>query len=367
MSTTANQVPPARDPEALVERLFGSMLAGLELLTVELGRRLGFYTVLADHGPLDSGGLAERAGIAERYAREWLEQQAAAGFLEVSADTDPHARRYTLPRELEGVFVDPVDPLHFTGGAMMLTGVALALPAVADEYRSGAGVPYEDFGPEVRGGISTLNRPGFTHDLRSWVETMPDIAARLDDGALALDAGCGEGWSSIGLAVAFPRARVVGVDMDAASIAQARANAESAGVADRVWFVEANSSDESTLRSRLDEDYALVTVFEALHDMGDPVGALDSFRGVLADGGAVLVADEKVDAEFTAPGSELDRLNYAFSALHCLPATMAESTSNANGTVLRPATVARWATEAGFTSTTELPVPHDFWRFYRIS
>jgi hypothetical protein len=155
--------------------------------------------------------------------------------------------------------------------------------------------------------------------------------------------------------------------MDAASIEQARANAAAAGLHDRIWFVEANSSEESTLRSRLDEDYALVTVFEALHDMGDPVGALESFRGVLAEGGAVLVADEKVGTEFTAPADELDRLNYAFSALHCLPATMAESVAYANGTVLRPATVARWAADAGFTSTDELPVEHDFWRFYRIA
>lgn len=365
MPTT--ETPAAHDPEALVERLFGAMLAGIELLSVELGRRLGLYAVLAEAGPLDAGQLASRAGIAERYAREWLEQQAAAGFLVVKADGEPHERRFALPAEFHGVFVDGTDPLHFTGGAMMLTGVALTLPAVAAAYRSGAGVPYEDFGPEVRGGISTLNRPGFLHDMRSWIATMPDIAARLDEGALVLDAGCGEGWSSIGLAQAFPRARVVGVDMDAASIAQARMNAEAAGLHDRIWFVEANSSDESTLRSRLDEDYALVTVFEALHDMGDPVGALDSFRGVLAEGGAVLVADEKVGAEFTAPADELDRLNYAFSALHCLPATMAESTEYANGTVLRPSTVARWADQAGFTSTVELPVEHDFWRFYRIS
>jgi ubiquinone/menaquinone biosynthesis C-methylase UbiE len=358
--------PSVHVPEALAERLFGAMLGGIELLSVELGRRLGLYAVLAEAGPLEAREFSSRAGVAERYGREWLEQQAAAGFLEVATAGDQDSRRYALPTEYHGVFLTPADPLHMTGAAMMLTGVALTLPAVAEAYRSGAGVPYEDFGPEVRGGISALNRPGFLNDMRSWIDTLPDIAARLDDGAVVLDAGCGEGWSSIGLAQAFPHARIVGVDMDAASIEQARANAAAAGLHDRIWFVEANSSEESTLRSRLDEDYALVTVFEALHDMGDPVGALESFRGVLAEGGAVLVADEKVGAEFTAPADELDRLNYAFSALHCLPATMAESVAYANGAVLRPATVARWAADAGFTSTDELPVEHDFWRFYRI-
>lgn len=364
MTTTPLTSPSAG--EALNERLFAAMLSGLELLSVELGRRLGLYRTLADGGPASVDEFARRAGIAERYAREWLEQQAAAGFLAVIEAGDAAHRRYALPDEHRGVFVDETDPMHFTGGAMMLTGVALTLPAVAAAFRTGEGVEYADFGAEVRGGIATLNRPAFHHDLRGWVDTMPDIAARLDAGGAVLDAGCGVGWSSIALARAFPEARIVGVDLDAASIAEARRNAEAEGVAERIRFVEGNGSDGTALRSHAEGGYALVTVFEALHDMGDPVGALSAFREVLEPGGAVLVADEGVDEEFAAPASEVDRLNYAFSALHCLPATMAEASHTANGTVLRPDTVRRWAADAGFGSAATLPVENPLWHFYRL-
>ncbi|MEV0565007.1 hypothetical protein [Dactylosporangium sp. NPDC050588] len=113
-------------------------------------------------------------------------------------------------------------------------------------------------------------------------------------------------------------------------------------------------------------DYALVTIFEALHDMGDPAGVLRTVRGLLAPGRAVLVADERVADEFTAPAGEIERLQYAFSVLHCLPATMAEDPVEAAGTALRAPTVARWAAQAGL-SCTVLPIEHDFWRFYRLS
>jgi cyclopropane fatty-acyl-phospholipid synthase-like methyltransferase len=242
--------------------------------------------------------------------------------------------------------------------------MALSLPAVAEAYTTGAGVPYHEFGPETRGGISALNRPGFVHDLRGWIDALPDIAARLDGGGSVLDAGCGTGWSTIGLARAFPAARVVGVDLDAPSIAEARANVAAAGLGDRIEIVEANAADATAARP--EHGYDLVTVFEALHDMGEPIEALRSFRAELAPGGAVLVADERVADEFTAPADELDRLNYAFSALHCLPATMAESTSIASGTVLRAPTVKAWAREAGFERAEELPFGHELWRFYRL-
>lgn len=354
------------DSEALVERLFGDLLSGLELLTIELGRRLGLYEAVQRVGPVTAAGLAREAGIAERYAREWLEQQAAAGFLEASEDDDANSRSFVLPPAYASVFIDDEHPLAFAGAGMMLEGAGLTLPAVAAAYRSGGGVPYEDFGAEVREGIAALNRPGFVHDLRDWVDELPDISARLDAGGSVLDAGCGSGWSTIGLARAFPNVRVVGVDLDAPSIAAARENVRAAGLEERIELVELNASAERGVVSPDPEGFALVTVFEALHDMGEPIEALRSFRALLAPGGAVLVADEKVNDAFTAPADELDRLNYAFSVLHCLPATMAESTSVASGTVLRAPTVHAWGAEAGFARSTELPIDHDLWRFYRL-
>ncbi|HEU4422267.1 MAG TPA: class I SAM-dependent methyltransferase [Pilimelia sp.] len=342
--------------DALAERLFNAAVVGAELLTVELGRRLGLYAAVHEHGPLTAAQLASHAGIAERYAREWLEQQAATGFLDVDGAS------FTLPAAYVPVLLVEDDPAHLIATAPLLTALAGSLPAVADAYRRGDGVPYEDFGADLRHGIAALNRPAFANDLAGWLAAVPGAADRLQAGGRVLDLGCGVGWSSIAIAGSFPTARVHGVDMDANSIADARRNAARAGLADRVTFATANAADLAGADS-----YDLVCVFEALHDMGEPVKALKAARSVLADGGSVLVADERVNDTFTTQADEVERLSYAFSVLHCLPATMAESTAVANGTVLRAPTVRDWAHEAGFSRVEVLPIENLFWRFYRLA
>jgi SAM-dependent methyltransferase len=353
----------ARRRQEMAERMLAGLTLGAELLSIELGRRLGLYEALRNTTPLTPGGLSDAAGISPRYAREWLEQQAAAGILDVA---DPEAqeddRRFLLPTALAPLLLDPADPTNLMGLPPILLSLAATLPAVARAYTSGEGVGFAAFGTELREGIAALNRPGFANDLPAWVATMPDIAERLRAGGAVLDAGCGVGWSSIALANAFPRARIVGVDLDAESIRAAEANARTAGVTGSLAFRLADAGDRPDDAGPFD----LVTVFEALHDMGDPVGALASFRARLSPLGAVLVADERVADRFTAPASENERLQYAFSVLHCLPATLDESPRVANGTVLRAPTLRRWAIEAGFTRCTELPVEHEFWRFYRL-
>lgn len=366
MTTTRPLEGPASEQldegrrDALAERLFAGMLSGLELLAVELGRRLGLYAILRDRGPLDALGLATAAGIAPRYAREWLEQQAVAGILDVvDDDGDADRRRYDLPAAAAAVVLDPDSPAFLGGAPMGFMGVALTLDKVTAAYRNGAGVAYPDFGAGIRDGIAMLNRPLYRNELAQWLETLPDVQARLARGGAVLDLGCGSGWSTIELARILPHASVVGVDLDEPSIAAARRNAAEAGV--DVAF-EVGNAAALVGAQRFD----LVTVFEALHDMGEPIQALARVRASLAPGGAVLVADERVAPAFTAPGDELERLNYAYSVLHCLPATMDESTSVANGTVLREPTVRAWAAEAGFTRVDVLPIDNDLWRFYRL-
>lgn len=347
---------------ALAERLFGNLLGGYELLTVDVGRRLGLYTALREAGPATAAELAGRGGIAERYAREWLEQQAAAGVLDVAEETgDAVTRRFALPPEHATVLLDEEHAGYSMPTAEWMTGMALAVPAVVDAYRSAEGVPYADYGAEVREGIAAFNRPMFVADMDAWLATLPDVVERLRAGGRVLDLGCGLGWSSVAIARAFPRATVHGVDLDKASIEEARRHAEQSGVADRVTFEVRDSAD-------LDPGarYDLACLFEALHDMGEPVDALRQAGAVLAPGAPVLVADERVADTFTAPAGEIERLQYAFSVLHCLPATMAESGSIANGTVLRAPTVRAGAEQAGFSSFALLPVDNDFWRFYRL-
>jgi len=351
----------------LAERLLGQFTGGVELLTVELGRRLGLYAAIARAGSVTVAELAESAAIAPRYALEWLDQQAAAGILDV-VGTDPatQERRFALPAGHQAVLLARESPAYLLGAAPLLLGVATTLPAVADAFATARGVEYADFGDDLRWGIAELNRPGFLTAMRAWVEQLPDIAERLDHGGVVLDAGCGEGWSAIGLAHAFPSARVVGVDLDQASVDEARRHVAEAGLGDRVSIVRANASDAEALAAAAGEPVILVTAFQALHDMGRPVEALTAFRAILDEGGAVLIGDEHGAETKAAPADETERLKLAMSVLHCAPATWAESDAVVNGTVLRDHTLAAWVRESGYGSCEVLGIEHPFWKFHRL-
>jgi ubiquinone/menaquinone biosynthesis C-methylase UbiE len=373
---TDTAAPSAEELEAALigefaEQLVGMLGSATTLLTIELGRRFGLYRTLRDYGPMTASALARTSGAAPRYAREWLEQQAAAGILASESEPNGDARRFSLPAHHAPVLVEEAHPAHVGPVAGLLAGLALAFPEVVADFRHGRGVAFDEYGAELRQGLGALNRPGFIHEMRAWVDTLPDRAAALDAGGTVLDAGCGIGWSTIALAKAFPEARVVGLDLDVASIEEAREHAATAGVADRAVFLVGDASDSTTLlaaAAALDAEsgFDLVTVFEALHDMGRPVDALAELRTLLRPGGALLVADERVADEFHANAEPVERMLYAMSVLHCLPATTAESAEVANGTVLRAPTLRGWAAKAGFGRVDELGIDHPFWRFYRI-
>lgn len=356
--------------DALVERLFDAAIGMLDVMSVYVGDRLGLYAVLAERSSLTAKQLAQATGTHERYIREWLEQQASTGILQVDADeTGPgsetgEARRFSLPAGHAEVLIDR-DSLNCLAGLLRLTvGVSKPLPALLEAYKTGAGVPYPDFGVDTREGIAEMNRPMFVNLLgQEWLPAIPELHARLqaDPPARVLDAGCGTGLSSIAIARAYPNATVHGFDADEASIVTARANAAAAGLLDRVTFAVRDAS-----RPGIAGRFDLVTAFETVHDMGRPVQALAWMRELLVDGGVVLVADERVGETFSAPGDAIERLNYGFSALHCLAATLAESDEAATGTVMRPPTLRRYAQEAGFSAVEIAPVEHDFWRFYLL-
>lgn len=375
----AEVTAPAPDEQLAVrvgefaEQLVGMLGAATELLTIELGRHFGLYRTLHERGPITASAFAAAAAIAPRYAREWLEQQAAAGIVAVEGPGHfQHERRFLLPVHHVPVLVDETHPAHAGPVAGLLAGVAFAFPELVADFRQGRGVAFDEYGADLRRGLGALNRPGFTHAMREWVDTLPDRAAALDAGGSVLDAGCGIGWSTIALANAFPNARIVGVDLDAASLEEAQLNAREAGVSDRVEFVLGSASDAAVVARAAGEadaaasGFDLVTVFEALHDMGRPVDALAGFRARLRPGGAVLVADERVADEFHPEAEPVERMLYAMSVLHCLPATTAEAGDVANGTVLRPPTLRHWAAQAGFGRVDVLDIENPFWRFYRI-
>ena len=338
----------------------------MDLFAVYLGDRLGYYRALAEGGPATAGELAARTGTAERYAREWLEQQAVTGIL---ACDNPGAaaseRRYRLPDGYAAVLVDPDSPTAMAPMAQIFAGCVKPLPQILEAFRTGGGVPYEEYGADLAEGQAGTTRPQFRHLLaQEWLPAMPDVHARLraEPPARVADVGMGLGWSSIAIARAYPTVRVDGFDLDAASVAAARANAESEGVADRVAF-HARDAGDPDLAGR----YDLALAVECVHDMSDPVAVLGAMRRLVGEGGTVLVVDEKVADRFVAPGDDVERYMYGFSVLHCLPVGMVEQPSAATGTVMREATMRRYAEEAGFRAVDVLPIEHDFFRFYRLT
>ena len=341
----------------LVERIFEHTIAALELLTIHIGWRLGLYHHLHEHGPHSPAELAVRAGVDLRYVTEWLEQQAVAGLLGVDAGAADGTRRFHLPATHAPALVLAEDPAHVAPFAPMVAGIANRIDDVIAAFVDGAGVPFAAYGSDMREGQGAINRPTFLHDTPSWIGAMPEVDARLrEPGATIIDVGCGQGWSTVALARAFPSATVIGVDVDDASVHDARRHAREAGV-DASFVTELPSATGTV---------DLACIFEALHDMADPIGVLRSLRTSVAPDGVVLVVDERVADAFIAPGDPVERMMYGWSVLHCLPASRADVPSAALGTVLRSGTVEDLARRAGFTSFTVLDVEHDFFRLYRL-
>jgi SAM-dependent methyltransferase len=352
------------ETEALAERIFDATLSTLEIAAIHIGDRLGFYRSLDAQGPATSSELAAATETAERYVREWLEQQAVAGFVSVADPAaPPEDRRYGLPTAHRPIFVEDNDLNYLAPLARLAVGVLGPLEDLLAAYRGGEAVPYEAYGADVREGVAELNRPQFLNLLADWVESIPEIDDRLrsQPPAQVADLACGSAWSSIALARAYPGVTVDAIDVDPGSIEDARANIAAAGLADRVRATAQDASDPE-----LPGTYELVTIFEALHDMNHPVQALQTARRSLAPGGSVMIADERVAERFTAPGDEIERFNYGWSVLHCLTVGMLDEDSAGTGAAIRADTVRAYAAAAGFTSVDELPIEHDFWRFYRL-
>jgi SAM-dependent methyltransferase len=351
--------------EAFLGRLFDATIDSLDLASVYLGERLGMYAALADQ-PLTSAQLADRLSLDERYVREWLEQQAVTGVLAVDGvDANADARRYVLPAAHATVLLDRDSPSFFAPQSRCIASVFATLPQVMRAFRDGRGVPYERYGSDFSEGLGLCNRASFVNLLGSeWLPAITDVDRRLRDGppARVADVACGIGWSTISIAHAYPNVTVDGLDIDPHSIATARANLAESGVADRVSFRQCDAADPD-----LEGQYDLITVFEALHDMPDPVRVLSRLRLLLAPAGALIVVDERAADRFAAPGDDVQRMLYGFSVVHCLPVATVDRPSVATGTVMRPGTFRTYARDAGFTGVEVLPIENDFWRFYRLT
>lgn len=345
------------DPVALMtEKIVETVLGGLEVLSIALGDRLGLYRALAE-GPATATDLAARLRLDERWAREWLEQHAVIGYLDVDDGV------FSLAPGVAETLAQPDAVTTLAPLSRIVAAAALQLDEIEAAARTGLGLPWSSYGPEMRDGQAMINKPALLAELPAhWLPAaLPDIAGRLaaGDDLRGADIGCGGAWSSIALAGAFASLRMDGYDVDPATVSLAAANVERARLTHRVRILDLDLSSAST-----DTTYDFAIAMECVHDMPDPVGVLAGVRRALEPGAPLLVIDEKVADEFTAPGDVVERLMYGYSTLICLVDSMSTPDSVATGTVMRPSTMARYAASAGFARTRVADVEHDMFRFY---
>ncbi len=356
---TGSDPAPAGTPsaEAVADRLLEAAVGATDLLAVYLGDRLGWYASLHDEGPATPEELAARTQTSPRYAREWLEQQAVTGLLEVTDDA-----RFRLPPAVAEVLTDPTSLAFLAPLSRMLVAPVAQMPALLEAYRTGGGVPWSRLGADARESQADMNRPWYESVLPGALASVPHLHEALSrpDARIA-EIGCGGGWASIALARAYPAAEVHAYDVDAATVQLAQANARSGGLEGQVRVMQTDAAGLP------EGEYDVLFAFECLHDMPYPVEVLSAAGRALRPGGAVVVMDEAVAAEFQPNGDLLERLMYGFSLLICLPDGMAHPGSAGTGTVMRESTVRAYAEQAGLGALSVLPIEDfGFWRFYEL-
>jgi ubiquinone/menaquinone biosynthesis C-methylase UbiE len=339
--------------DELLDRLSLAQTAMMEVCSVYLGDQLGYYTALAEHGPLTSRELATKTSTAERYAREWLEQQTVAGLLELeNVAAEPADRRFVLPPGHDEVLANRDSLSYFPPAARLVLGTIRPIAEVVEAYRSGAGVPYEAFGEDLSAGLADAGRMAFLKLLgRKWIPALPEIDARLraKPPARVADLGCGAAWSCIALAQAFPDVRVDGFDLDPASVELAQQNVREAGLEARVTVEVRDAASEEH-----HGEYDLAITWFCLHDMTDSVAVLGAMKRLVREDGSVVVVETPAAEQFMAEDTnfKVERKCYGFSVLHCLPVGLSEAPAAGTGTVMRPEVLRGYAHSAGFRDIT---------------
>ncbi len=330
------------DPEqlmAFVFRAVGEVGATLSTALVVMGDKLGLYRALAGAGPLTPGELAERTGVSERYVREWLNAQAAGDFVEY----DPDTARYTLPPEQAVALTDESSPAYLPGFFQIALGSVLDSPRITEAAKTGAGIGWHDHVSDVHEGCERFFRPGYNANLvSSWLPALEGVVEKLERGASVADVGCGHGASTVLMAQAFPNSSFVGSDYHDGSIAIARQRADEAGVSDRARFEVAPAA------SYTGRDFDLVTMFDCLHDMGDPIGAARHVLASLDADGTWLIVEPAAGDRVEDNLNPVSRAYYAFSTLLCTPSSLAQDVGLALGAQAGEARIRNVVTSAGF-------------------
>ena len=326
--------------DEFVAKILNDMGAVATGAMVVIGDKLGLYKALAEGGPLAPGELAARTGTAERYVREWLAAQAAAGYVEYR----PESGAYAMTAEQAMVLADDASPAFMAGGFEVLASMFKDEPKVSDAFQSGRGVWWHEHSPCLFRGTERFFRTGYAaHLVREWLPALAGVCEKLERGAKVADVGCGHGASSILMAKAYPNSRFTGFDYHGPSIERARAAAREAGVQGHCRFEVADA------RGYPGEGYDLVAFFDCLHDMGDPVGAARHVLQSLGDDGTWLIVEPYASDRVEGNLNPVGRIYYAASTMICVPASLSQDVGLALGAQAGEARLRQVVEAGGFT------------------
>ncbi len=338
----ASAEPTPIDMDALmafVGRFVGDLGATIAAGNVLLGERLGLYRAVAQ-GPTVGSRLAAATGIDPRYAEEWLRGQAAGGYVEYDATQGT----YSMTPEQAFALTDPSGPVFLPGAFELALGALKSQTEIETAFRTGQGFGWHEHDEDVFTGCDRFFRPGYLmHLLPEWIPALEGVQSKLEAGVDVADLGCGQGASTILMADAFPRSRFIGSDYHAGSIEAARERAAEAGVGDRVAF---EVSGAQTVEAR---DLDLVTTFDCLHDMGDPLGAARRVLAALATDGTWMIVEPAAGDTVESNLNPVGRVFYNFSAYLCVPNALSQPGGYALGAQAGEAAIRRVVTDAGFT------------------
>lgn len=332
--------------EQKLEQFMGQVVADLGATAssalAHVGHRLGLYRALAGAGPLTPAQLAERTGTHERYIREWLNNQAAGGYVEY----DPAVGSYTLPPEHALVLADADSPVHMSAAWEQMAAIWAIEPKLQAAFQSGAGIAWHEQDPRLFSATEAFFAPAYRANLAdAWIPALSGVQQRLEAGARVADVGCGHGASAIVLAEAFPNTTVEGFDYHDGSIEAARKRAAEAGVEDRVSFEVAAAHEYPAPAG----GYDLICFFDAFHDFGDPLGAAVHAREALAEDGSIMLVEIRAGDRTEDNLNVFGRLAYGMSTFVCTPNSLSQDVGEALGGQAGPAAIGDIFQKAGFT------------------
>ena len=343
MATQRQPVTPALDQhkvEQFLHKFVNDLGAGMCGALALVGEKLGLYAAMSGAGPLTPAELAERTSTNERYVREWLAAQAANGYVEYDATS----KRFYLPNEHALLLADEDGPAYIPGAFHVMASVFRDEHKIREAFRSGDGVGWHEHHPSLFEGTEKFFRPTYLHNLiDAWIPALDGVEKKLKRGAGVADVGCGHGASTILMAEAFPRSTFVGFDYHAPSIERARQAARDAGVHGRVWFETAGGKDYPGSR------YDLVTFFDCLHDMGDPVGAAAHVRDTLDRDGTWMIVEPFAHDSLTDNLNPIGRMFYSASTMICTPASLSQEVGLGLGAQAGEARLREVVTQGGFS------------------